>query len=64
MVQAVTTALRSFTSRLHQEGKHHPTDGRVLYVGPYDKIRNTATHNRNVCNVARSTYKGKHKTAL
>ena len=56
MVQAVTTALRSFTSRLHQEGKHHPTDGRVLYVGPYDKIRNNATHNRNLCNVARSTY--------
>ena len=64
MVQAVTTAIKNFTSRLYQDEKFHHTDGRILYVGPYDKIRNTATHNRNICDAARKTYKGRHKVAL
>ena len=64
MVQEVTTAIRNFSSRLYQDGKFHHADGRVLYVGPYDKIKNTATHNRNICDAARKTYKGRHKAAL
>ena len=29
-----------------------------MHVGPYDKIRNIAAHNENICKTAASTYKG------